>query len=317
MKKKILALAISSVLSTSAFAGLNNILITEYVEGSSFNKAIEISNFGADDYTFDNSVSLYYSSYKNDIQREDGSSVLLDVTIPSGKSIVVIHGDADDLMRQHITRNGGESAIIVAKKEGYNSPQFNGDDAVWLGTSKEEAGIHDIFGIYGHKGDKTWADKTFRRKTSETSPSKSFDATKWDAAEKNSFSGLGDPSKVDGSPLPPPETFVCTDPTEIFAIQGDSTSSPIKGHTVTVEGIVTHVTDLPVKGLYLQAKTSDGNINTSDGIFVKTSKASKDLIGKTICLSSEVQENYGLTQLETGEWGITDASSTLSASLDI
>ena len=39
MKKKILALAIGGVLSAGAYADINDILISEYVEGSSNNKA--------------------------------------------------------------------------------------------------------------------------------------------------------------------------------------------------------------------------------------------------------------------------------------
>ncbi len=49
-KMTLLAGAISSVLSGAALADINDIIITEYVEGSASNKAVEISNIGTSNY---------------------------------------------------------------------------------------------------------------------------------------------------------------------------------------------------------------------------------------------------------------------------
>ncbi|MEI6321152.1 MAG: ExeM/NucH family extracellular endonuclease, partial [Pseudomonadota bacterium] len=55
--------------------------------------------------------------------------------------------------------------------------------------------------------------------------------------------------------------------TPIYTIQGSGSTSPIVGQTVTTRGVVTLV--LPgQRGYFIQDETGDGNVLTSDGIFV-------------------------------------------------
>ncbi|HDY7708494.1 TPA: ExeM/NucH family extracellular endonuclease [Vibrio vulnificus] len=312
-KMTLLAGAISSVLSGAALADINDIIITEYVEGSASNKAVEISNIGRSNYTFDGTLSLYYSSYKNVIKNSKGQNVLEGITLAPGKSIVVVNGDSSTELRQYVERLGGKDALVVAgtyDQVQHSAMNFNGDDAVWLGVGSDASGVKDIFGNYGHSGDKIWADQTMRRK-SGSKPSTTYQEAEWEKLSINAFGGLGHPTDVNDEPLPPPPANLpCTDAEgtvshkTIGEVQGEGYSSPLieSGYTskdeYLVTGVVSAVATSLVKGFYLYDDNADGNVKTSDGVFVKTSGAvSKDMIGQQICVRAKVNEDYGMTTL--------------------
>ncbi|HDY8132204.1 TPA: ExeM/NucH family extracellular endonuclease [Vibrio vulnificus] len=312
-KMTLLAGAISSVLSGAALADINDIIITEYVEGSASNKAVEISNIGTSNYTFDGTLSLYYSSYKNVIKNSKGQNVLEGITLAPGKSIVVVNGDSSTELRQYVERLGGKDALVVAgtyDQVQHSAMNFNGDDAVWLGVGSDASGVKDIFGNYGHSGDKIWADQTMRRK-SGSKPSTTYQEAEWEKLSINAFGGLGHPTDVNDEPLPPPTANLpCTDAEgtvshkTIGEVQGEAYSSPLieSGYTskdeYLVTGVVSAVATSLVKGFYLYDDNADGNVKTSDGVFVKTSGAvSKDMIGQQICVRAKVNEDYGMTTL--------------------
>ncbi len=90
--------------------------------------------------------------------------------------------------------------------------------------------------------------------------------------------------------------------TPIYEIQGDSSSSPYHGDTVTTEGIVT--VDLQrtseIRGFFLQDPKGDRNPETSDGVFVyaQDSWGFDVEVGDHIRIVAEVDENFGDTELE-------------------
>ena len=109
-KMTLLAGAISSVLSGAALADINDVVITEYVESSvdsyAINSAIEITNFGTSDFTFTDHA-LYYSKYNNKVLKPDDSTpVLENVTIPAGKSIIVVADNATKDLKDAVAANG-------------------------------------------------------------------------------------------------------------------------------------------------------------------------------------------------------------------
>jgi predicted extracellular nuclease len=163
MKKKLLALAIGSVLSAGAQADISNILITEYVEGSSYSKAIEITNTGSDAYTFPSNIVLQQHSgtYKNTIFNESNVSILEGRELQPGKSIVIIHPDASEELQAPIV---DKTSII--KSAGYSSAHtdisFNGDDAIAI-VDAADGRIIDTIGT-STKNVKWGADKTLRRR---------------------------------------------------------------------------------------------------------------------------------------------------------
>lgn len=328
-KMTLIAGAISSVLSGVAIADIGDmskVLITEYVEGSSQNKAVEISNTGTSAVTFegnDGDLALYFSRYKNMVHDKDKVNVLKNVTIAPGESVVVVNGEAGAEMLQYIERLGGENAIVAAgtyDQAKYNALTFNGDDAVWLGTSSDQGDIHDIFGIYSDSdaADDPWADVTMRRNQG-SAPSATYQENEWAQFDKDDFGGLGDPTAVNNDPITAPANTPCTDATEletqtIGAVQGEGKFSPLitegyeSAEQYKVTGIVSAVTSFPAKGFYLY--DNDGNDLTSDGIFVPTAQASDSMVGQKVCVVAKVQENYGLTQLlvTDDKWEIVEES---------
>lgn len=336
-KMTLLAGAISSVLSGAAFADINDIIISEYVEGSASNKAVEITNIGSAAHTFDGTLSLYYSSYKNQIKDKDGNNVLKGKdgrTLQPGKSIVVINGDAGAEMRAFIERLGGKDVTVVAgtyDEVKHSAMNFNGDDAVWLGTSSAEADIKDIFGTYGYKGDKLWDDRTMRRKAGSTQAT-TYDESQWDKFAKDDFGGLGDPTAVNNDPITPPENTPCADAAgslsykTIGEVQGEGYSSPLiesgyeSADEYLVTGVVSAVTTNLVKGFFLYDNNADGNVKTSDGVFVQTKgELSQDMVGQQICVRAKVKENYGVTTLiPTNDiWEVENASQVPPTPVDM
>lgn len=77
--------------------------------------------------------------------------------------------------------------------------------------------------------------------------------------------------------------------TRIFDIQGAGHTSALAGQQVTIEGIVTA---RDTNGFYVQEAVGDGNINTSDGIFIFTNTAppASAGIGDTVRVSGTVEE---------------------------
>ncbi|WP_217358699.1 ExeM/NucH family extracellular endonuclease [Thalassococcus sp. S3] len=87
------------------------------------------------------------------------------------------------------------------------------------------------------------------------------------------------------------------DITLISEVQGDGASSDLVGAEVTVEAIVTYVTE---GGYYIQEEDSDadGNANTSEGIFVKAPASETPQVGDKVTLRGTVGEDFGETAIE-------------------
>ena len=77
--------------------------------------------------------------------------------------------------------------------------------------------------------------------------------------------------------------------TLISAIQGAGHSSALAGQSVTTTGIVTAVDS---NGFFLQDPTGDGNIATSEGIFVFTGSAPTVSVGQAINVTGTVSEFF-------------------------
>ncbi|MGB7444955.1 MAG: endonuclease/exonuclease/phosphatase family protein, partial [Coleofasciculaceae cyanobacterium] len=77
------------------------------------------------------------------------------------------------------------------------------------------------------------------------------------------------------------------DLTPIYQIQGAAQTSPLEGQTVTTRGIVTAVDS---NGFYLQDAQGDGDIATSDGIFVFTSSRPSVSVGDEVEAEGSVSE---------------------------
>jgi len=83
-------------------------------------------------------------------------------------------------------------------------------------------------------------------------------------------------------------TVAATAPTTaIYDIQGAGHASTLVGKSVTTSGVVTAV---DTNGFYIQDATGDGNVATSDGIFVFSSTAPAVAVGRLVKVTGTVSE---------------------------
>ncbi|MGE8080449.1 endonuclease [Peribacillus loiseleuriae] len=161
--------------ATKAATNASDLIISEYIEGSSFNKAIELYNgtgksINLSDYTLELHTNGAITADKK---------LSLTGTLENGKTFVIHHNDA----HAEIKGKGdlANSAVI----------NFNGDDPVVLKKSDE---VIDSIGQIDVKANFA-TDVTLVRKSSITSGDKilndPFDPTEWTKYLKDTFTNLG------------------------------------------------------------------------------------------------------------------------------
>lgn len=104
------------------------------------------------------------------------------------------------------------------------------------------------------------------------------------------------------------------DAPRIFAIQGAAHRSPLVGRSVAnVPGLVTAIA---ADGFYLQDPDGDGNVATSDGIFVRRAGNSGLTVGSRVAVSGTVRETrpQGLAGLNNLSVTEIDASTIVASS---
>lgn len=264
------AVSLLPVLAATSPAGAapSDAFLSEYVEGSSNNKALEITNpteaaidLGAGGYA----VKMYFNG-----SGTAGLTIRLSGTVAAGDVFVLAHSSAT-------------VAVLAQADQTNGSGWFNGDDAVVLVRG---ATVVDSIGQVGVDPGAEWgtgltstADNTLRRRAGagpDTDPAAAFDpAAEWDGLATDTFDGLGHPGSGTGAPPPPPPPVL-----RIGTVQGRTTdgddaatdASPYAGQTVRVRGVIHSLTlsGSGQRGLFLQetSATTDGDPLTSDGIFV-------------------------------------------------
>ena len=137
-------------------------------------------------------------------------------------------------------------------------------------------------------------------------------------SEDSSFgclnSGQSDMAGECGGTDPGPEPG---EPTPISEIQGDGDVSPLRGQTVTIEGIVVGDYEGPspaLRGFYVQEEESDWDDDpaTSEGIFVFNFDNDSVSVGDLVSVTGTVDEFQGQTQL-----GFPDELEVLSSGNEV
>lgn len=244
--------------------------ISKIVEGSSFNKAVEICNPTGTDISLDGlELAVFFNG-----NTSPNTVVALSDTLTAGESYVV----ADD---------GAVEAILDVASLTTTSSLFNGDDAIVLRESSTGT-VLDSFGQVGLDPGSEWLvggqDDTLVRiaesAVPDTNPNDTYDGTgEWTVLGQNDFTGLGDPcGPVTPTVSPAPTSSPTPLPvTLISEIQGSGSSSPLTGKIVKIQGIVTGDfqekdadTGRNLRGFFMQEEDADadGNAATSEGIFV-------------------------------------------------
>ncbi|MDK9739914.1 ExeM/NucH family extracellular endonuclease [Vibrio sp. D404a] len=329
-KMTLLAGAISSVLSGAALADINNIIISEYVEGSDDNKAIELLNTGDTDFTFDATYTLFRADakYTNEIQSKTKGHLLDGQTVPAKGTLTIINEDASQALKDAIAANSGAVVEAHGYESGfYNSMTFNGDDTVFIAKKSSYSEVHDLIGLTGEY----WgSDKTFVRSIDATTPNSSYDPRAWVEQPKDTFDGLGDSTLLTPPPPPPPPVE-----TTLAEVQGTGMFSPFVEaefgtplkedqfyETEATYKLTAYVGyALPSagsalsKGFFLY--DNDGNPLTSDGLFVYA-KDNLPVVGAEVTVVGTVREYYGQTQFNlTEDWVATGSTIPAPAPVEL
>ncbi|MGS2613291.1 lamin tail domain-containing protein [Micromonospora sp. LZ34] len=191
-----------AVAPTAASAAPTDLFISEYVEGSSNNKAIELYNgTGA-------AVDLAAGGYQLQLYFNGSTTptnVPLTGSVAAGEVFVFAHASAGP-------------AILAQADQTTSVGLFNGDDAVVLSRAGT---VLDSLGQVGVDPGTEWgggltstADNTLRRLASvtagDTEPSDAFDpAAQWSGFATDTFDGLGAHSLDGGGPVDAPATLNC------------------------------------------------------------------------------------------------------------
>ncbi len=255
--------AIAPAATVNAATG-SELFFSEYVEGSSNNKALEIYN------PTDVAIDLAASGYAIEMYFNGSSSAGLTIgltgTIQPADVFVVAHSSAD-------------AAILAVADQTNGSGWFNGDDAVVLthnGTAIDVIGqVGNDPGSYWGTGDITTQNHTLRRKATitagDTNATDAFDpSVEWDGYPQDTFDGLG--SHTVGTVTNEPVSLSC--PSSLTTVLGMATSASVTatdpdGTVTTLE--TTGITDDPgtitfddVTTASAVGGTADGTLNVSD-----------------------------------------------------
>ena len=270
-----------------------DVFISEYIEGSSNNKAIEIYNGTG------TAVDLAADGYN--VQTFFNGSVTAGLTV--NLTGVVASGDVFVL-----AQNSANAAILAQADQTNGAGWFNGDDAIVL---RKGTTIVDVIGQVGADPGTEWgtgllstADNTLRRQTGlcagDSDGSNAFDpAAEWDGLANDAVDGLGTHTGCTNSDEDPPVS--CSLPyTRIPSIQGSLGTAAITG-PVDTAGVVVGDFELPagsgIRGFYIQDPAGDGDATTSDGIFVFNGNNDSVAVGDLVRVSGTAGEFQEQTQI--------------------
>ena len=290
------ALPSSTPLRTADVPSATELFFSEYIEGSSNNKALEIFNgtggpidLAAGGYN----VQMFFNGNPS-----PGLTIDLTGTVADRDVFVLANGNAD-------------GAILARADQTNSSGWFNGDDAVVL---RKGSTIIDAIGQVGSDPGSEWGngatstqDNTLRRQDAvcagDTDATDAFDpSAEWDGFANNTFDGLGSHAGCGGTLAPPSPIGTCGEPaTPIHDVQGSGPGSPIVGETVNVEAVV--VGDFQgagqLNGFFLQEEDADTDADaaTSEGAFVYAPGQSDLDVGDLVRVRGRVSEYNGLTEI--------------------
>ncbi|MGC5583304.1 ExeM/NucH family extracellular endonuclease [Ornithinimicrobium sp. W1665] len=271
---------------------LDDLIISEYVEGSSFNKALEIYN--GTSATID--LADYAVQQFSNGSVDAGLTFALQGALAPGDVYVLAHSSADP-------------AILAQADLTSGAGLFNGDDALTLARAGV---VVDAIGQVGVDPGSQWgdglvstADNTLRRKADvcagDTNPGDVFDPVlEWDGFDTDTFDGLGahTTSCGAGGPGGPGDPVdVCeVISTPIGEVQGSGEATPLAGQNVTVRGTVVGEYLDAFDGFFVQ-DSGDRDRATSDGIFVHAPGGADVVVGDVVALHGTAGEFRGQTQL--------------------
>ncbi len=151
----------------------SDLYLSEYIEGSSNNKALEIKN--------ETGSSISLSSYAIKKQTNGAGSwssgLSLSGTLANNGKFVIVNSSISSSC--YSNANISTTATELA---------FNGNDAIGL---FKNGTLIDIIGTFNGGSSNFAADKTLRRKATATAPKSTYNSTDWDSYAIDTCNGLG------------------------------------------------------------------------------------------------------------------------------
>lgn len=151
----------------------SDLFFSEYIEGSSYNKALEIANFTG------NNVDLSDYSIKKQTNGSGswGTAYTLSGTLNDQDVYVIAHSSASSSVTTNADVTTSNSIIT-----------FNGNDPVGL---FKNGTLIDIIGDFNGGSSNFAKDLTLVRKSSVDAPNSTYDSGEWDSHAQNTFGYLG------------------------------------------------------------------------------------------------------------------------------
>ncbi|MGM7634687.1 endonuclease [Bacillus sp. Hm123] len=226
--------------TTKASTAATDLIISEYIEGGSYNKAIELYN--GTGKTID--LSTYTLELHSNGATTATNKVELEGTLENNDVYVIHHNDAAKEIKDH---GDLENSSVI---------NFNGDDPIVL---RKDGAVVDSIGQANGLKNSFVSDATLVRKSSitsgDTNIEDTFDvAAEWNKFNKDTFTQLGQ-HQMDGSTTP--------DPTEPV----DVTSATITGTAKVGETLTAAANDGATNVTYQwqAADTIDGTYTNIEG----------------------------------------------------
>lgn len=289
----------STVSNTAAFTTLvsagggggssTELFFSEYVEGTSYNKAVEIANFtGA-------SVDLSQYTIKKQSNGAGAwsSGLVLSGQLASGSVFVVANSSA-------VTAITSSANILSSGAE----LSFNGNDAVGL---FKNGVLIDIIGTFNGGTVNFAKDVTLRRKNTIVSPNITYTVSEWDSFPVDTFDGLGNHSVTGGTQ----DTQAPTAPTNLTATNITSTTVDLTW-TASTDNVAVTSYDIYKDGVYL-ASSSTNTYNITGltvGISYSFTITAKDAAGNISVASNALTVTTVDTQAPTTPTNLTVSNIT-------
>ncbi len=248
----------------ASFAAPTDLFISEYVEGSSQNKALEIYN--GTNAPIDLSTGQYVLQLYFNGNSTSTSTISLTGTIAAGGTYIVAHSSA--------------SLGTVTVNLSTASLSFNGNDAIVLRKGGATGTVLDVIGQVGYdpgtewgSGTATTLDHTLRRMTTicqgDTTLTNVFNpATEWDGFASNSFGGLGSHSTTCAPAGPGLTVF----PISLTFAASAGTPSAAQTYTLSGTGLTSNVS-ITAPAQFELSLTTGGTYTTSLSIPFATANA--------------------------------------------
>ena len=147
------------------------VLFSEYVEGTRYNKALEIVNLSGQEIE----LSAFSLMKITNAEKEWKNEYQLEGTVANKEVYVIVHEEALEEMQN--------AADVSTNHQIVN---FNGNDPIGL--------FHDgkLIDMIGNTGGEDFAkDVTLRRKPAVSTPNSSFSSGEWETLQKDAVDGLG------------------------------------------------------------------------------------------------------------------------------